>query len=351
MTERKQIRYSIFSFKRYIFFFILLSFIITCAILLFVNGLNLELKGNEWNAITTFINVFVLSLLFTVLEGIYYKFTLEKPLSLILDATEKITKGNFDIQIKSNSRLYRRNEMDIIIENINKMSEELSSIETLRSDFIANVSHELKTPVSIIKNYADLLQNTNITKEESEEYAKVISNTSRNLSDLIMNILRLSKLENQKILLNKETYNLSEQLTSCLLQFEQIWEDKKIDLKVNIEEQLNINADKELMSIVWNNLLSNAFKFTDAHGRIGVMAKKTEDGISVSIQDTGCGMNKEVGKHIFDKFYQGDISHATKGNGLGLALVKKIMELTKYDINVESELRKGTKFTVNIYEK
>ena len=241
--------------------------------------------------------------------------------------------------------------MDIIIENINQMTEELSSIETLRSDFIANVSHELKTPVSIIKNHAELMQSANITEEERQEYAKVISDTSRSLSNLIMNILRLSKLENQKILLNVETYNLSNQLISCILQFEQVWEEKDIELDTDIEDDLVISADQELMSIVWNNLLSNAFKFTDAEGKVTIIAKKKEDRILVSVQDTGCGMNSEVGRHIFDKFYQGDTSHSTKGNGLGLALVKKVTEMMKYDIDVESELGQGTVFTVSIYEK
>lgn len=351
MKDKRNINHSIFSFKRYLFFFILLSFTITCAILLFVNGLDINLKGNEWNAISTFLSIFILSLIFTIIEGIYHKLTIEKPLSLILDATEKITEGNFDVKIETNTGIRQKNEMDIIIENINQMTEELSSIETLRSDFIANVSHELKTPVSIIKNHAELMQSANITEEERQEYAKVISDTSRSLSNLIMNILRLSKLENQKILLNVETYNLSNQLISCILQFEQVWEEKDIELDTDIEDDLVISADQELMSIVWNNLLSNAFKFTDAEGKVTIIAKKKEDRILVSVQDTGCGMNSEVGRHIFDKFYQGDTSHSTKGNGLGLALVKKVTEMMKYDIDVESELGQGTVFTVSIYEK
>lgn len=344
----KEIHHSIFSIKRYIIFFLILCLVITCCILLFVNGIDIPLTNKKWNAISTFISVIIFSLVFTIIDGIYHKITIEKPLKSLLEASQKIIKGDFSARVEPLHGLQKRNEMDIIIQNFNNMAEELASIETLRTDFIANVSHELKTPISIIKNNADFMQSDKISDEERKEYAKIISDSSKNLSNLITNILRLNKLENQKIFLNSKKFNLSEQLIQCMLKFESIWEEKDIDIQVDIDENMMIYGDEELLDIVWNNLLSNAFKFTEAKGTVAIMAKKENENIVVSIKDAGCGISEKVGKHIFDKFYQGDTSHATKGNGLGLALVKRIIEIMNYEISVESVVNKGTVFTVKI---
>ncbi|WP_455542580.1 HAMP domain-containing sensor histidine kinase [Intestinibacter sp.] len=282
------------------------------------------------------------------MHGTYYRFIVEKPVRQILDATHRITNGDFKVRIEPIHVLGKRNELDIIIDNFNKMAEELSSIETLRTDFISNVSHELKTPLSIIQNYAALMQDENTTDLERKEYSKSIYETSQNISKLVTNILKLNRLENQKIFLETKSYNLSNQLAECLLSFEHIWENKNIDIKVDIDENIMLNADEELTSIIWNNLYSNAFKFTEANGTVSVQAKSNKNSIIVSVSDTGCGMNKETGKHIFEKFYQGDTSHATKGNGLGLALVKRIIDIMNADIYIESSLGKGTTFTVKL---
>ena len=340
--------YSLFSIRRYVIFFISLCFVITCCMLLFLDDLDVGLHENRWRAISTFINIFFLSFIFTILDGFFHKISVERPVRQILEASQNIIKGDFTARIESSHGLQIRNEMDLIIDNFNEMAEELASIETLRSDFIANVSHELKTPLSIIKNYADMMQNDDLSIEEQKEYARIISDTSQDLSALIMNILKLNKLENQKIYLEAKEYNVSNQLIECLVAFEHIWEEKNITIETAINDDLMLYADEELMSIVWNNLLSNAFKFTDAKGTVGIRAFEEDGYIIVSVHDTGNGIHPDVGKHIFEKFYQGDISHSTKGNGLGLALVKKIVEIMKADIYVESIPNKSTVFTVKL---
>lgn len=346
---KDNIKYSLFSIRRYIFIFIMLCFVLTCSILLFTSGLHISLSNEKGRAIGIFVNIIFLSFIFTYIDGIYHRITIQKPVNSILEATSKITKGDFHVKIDNIHDSSHHNEFDIIIHNINTMARELESTETLRSDFIANVSHELKTPISIIKNHAQFIQYEDLTLEEIKEYAKIINDTSSNLNEMIMNILKLSKIENSKILVNKKDYNLSHQLIQCILQFESIWEKKNIDIDVHIKEDVIIHSDEELLSIVWNNLLSNAFKFSDNGGLVKISLIQDKEKITVSISDNGCGMSNEVGQHIFDKFYQGDTSHAVKGNGLGLALVKEIIELMNYDINVESALNEGSTFSITIY--
>ena len=346
MKQQRKIKRSLFSFKAYILYFILVAFVVTCCMILFLSDLDKEHIDFTKNAFSTFLNVLLLRLIITLLHGLYYKITVEKPVRSILNATQKIVKGDFSVRIDSDQFVKNSNELDIIINNFNEMAKELSGIETLRLDFISNVSHELKTPLAIIRNYSELMMEDEISNDQMKDYARNINNASRNLSDLITNILKLNRLENQSIYLDVKQFNMSEQLTQAILGFENIWEEKEIEIDVDIEDDILIESDEELWMIVWNNLLSNAFKFTDPHGKVSVHAKQDDRHIRVTIQDNGCGMSKEVGKHIFDKFYQGDTSHATQGNGLGLALVKRIIDIVQASISVESTLGEGTAFSV-----
>lgn len=342
------------SIYRYFLFFMLIAFVITCCMLLFVNAmsesLGIVLTGENLNVASklTFANVVLLSLLYTVIDMIRRKITVGRPLKKITEAANKLMKGDFSVRIptvRSVSDAYVFNQ---IIECFNKIAEELSGIETLRTDFIANVSHELKTPLSVIQNYATLLQDTTIPDEKRKEYAETVAESARKLSSLISNILKLNKLENQQIFPEKQKYNLGEQLCESLLSFENVWEAKNLQIETDIEEDVFVETDYEMMSLVWNNLFSNAVKFTEDGGKISLKLKTEADFAIVNISDTGCGISKEIGLKMFDKFYQGDTSHATQGNGLGLALVKRVVDITGSVISVESELNKGTTFSVKM---
>jgi len=338
----------------YVVFFLIVAFLITCCTMLFVSvlaesmGIVFTSENIGVAAKLTFLNVVVLSLLLTVVDVVRRKITVERPVRRIIAAAEAIMKGDFSVRIPKGSGISYSDEFDEIAEYFNRMAKELGSIETLRGDFVANVSHELKTPLAVIKNYAVMLENPSLSDEERAEYAKAISAASGRLAGLITNILKLNKLENQQIVPRFVPYDLSEQLCTCLLAFEDVWSSKELMLKTDIEDGVTVESDAEMMSLVWNNLFSNAMKFTAKSGIVSVSLHADGEFATVCVKDTGCGISPEVGARMFDKFYQGDTSHATEGNGLGLALVRRVIDLTGSDISVESELGVGTAFTVKI---
>ena len=274
--------------------------------------------------------------------------TYEEPMHMLAEAAKKVADGDFSVYVPTLHTSDKLDYLDIMIMDFNRMVEELGSIETLKTDFVSNVSHEMKTPIAIIKNYAELLQTDRIEDGRRKEYAESIENAAIRLSDLIGNILKLTKLENQRITPEVEDYDVCRQLCECILQFEDAWDEKEIELEVEIEDAAMVRADEKLMELVWNNLLSNAIKFTEPGGSVTVSQTSDENYIRVSVSDTGCGMSQECIKHIFDKFYQGDTSHSKQGNGLGLALVKRVLELMDGDIRIVSEEGKGSTFTVTL---
>lgn len=274
--------------------------------------------------------------------------TYEEPLKNLAKATEKVANGDFSVYVPTINNVDRLDYLDVMIMDFNKMVEELGSIETLKTDFVSNVSHEMKTPIAVMKNYAELLQMKEVSEEQRITYAKSIEEAASRLSHLISNILKLNRLENQSIVPCADTYDLSRQLCDCILMFENIWEEKDIEMDIDIEERTIIRSDESLMELVWNNLLSNALKFTESGGMVSVKQTTSEKGISIAVSDSGCGMSEESVKHIFDKFYQADTSHFKEGNGLGLAMVKRIIDLLDGTIFVESKLGKGSTFTVTI---
>lgn len=348
MKLSKKARRRLASAARYFLFFLSSALVVTCCFLLFFNNAPLSEEIIRQSAPITFFNIILLSLCFSIIDWIYRKITVERYVKRILEATEKITDGDFSVRIKTIRTNNSTNEFDEIISGFNKMAQELSSVETLRTDFIANVSHELKTPLAVMQNYGTLLQSPDLTDENRIEYAKAITSASRRLANLITNILKLNKLENQQIFPSAEPYNLGKQLIECLLSFEDAWSEKEIDIETDIDDELIIEADAELLSLVWNNLFSNAVKFTPKNGRIAVSLKKENGYAVVKVSDTGCGITSDVGEHIFEKFYQGDASHALQGNGLGLALVKRIMDITNGEISVDSVPDKGSTFCVKL---
>ena len=340
--------------NHYVVFFLLVGFVATCCMTLFLNALaaNMDLVFTEENVATaaklTFGNVILLTLLFATIDYLRRKVTVDRPVRKITEAAEKIMQGDFSVRIEPLKNIPGTESFNQIIRAVNKMAEELSGTETLRTDFIANVSHELKTPLAVMGNYATMLQRPGITDEERVEYAKSISEAARRLAQLITNILKLNKLENQQIFPKAEEYDLGEQLCECLLQFEDAWERKNLNIETDISDDVRIRSDAELLSLVWNNLISNAVKFTPDGGTIGVSLKAENGHVIVAVSDTGCGIKPEVGQHIFEKFYQGDTSHATQGNGLGLALVKRVVDILNGEISVQSVYGQGTTFTVKI---
>ena len=269
----------------------------------------------------------------------------EEPMHKLAEATEQVAGGDFSVYIPPLHTSDKLDYLDVMIVDFNKMVEELGSIETLKTDFFSNVSHEIKTPLAVIQNNAELLRTENLT-DTQQEYTDTIYQSSRRLSDLIGNILKLNKLEKQNITPDTQVYDVCAQLAECALGFEAAWEEKALDFDADMEDRAEIAADPALMELVWNNLFSNAVKFTEPGGSITLTETSDGENVYVSVRDTGCGMDENTKKHMFEKFYQGDTSHAAAGNGLGLALALRVLQLNNFKITVESAPGEGSTFTV-----
>ena len=349
-TTKKILR----TLSNFFIFFLLAAFVTTCCVMLFVSALqksiDREFTQSEitLSAKITMANVVLISIAMATIDYIRRKLTVERPVKQIANATSKMIEGDFSVRIEPIAKFGTDDSFNEIIECVNKMAEELSGVETLRTDFISNVSHEMKTPLAVMQNYGTLLQTPALSEEKRIEYAKTITDAARRLADIMTNILKLNRLENQQIYPNLATFDLGEQLCESLLQYESAWERKNIEIETDIAEGVRVCADAELLSLVWNNLFSNAFKFTADGGKVTLVLTADEKYATVKVSDTGCGMSAEVGAHIFEKFYQGDTSRATQGNGLGLPLVKRVIDIMQGEISVESMIGVGTSFTVKI---
>lgn len=347
--REKQVNESRSRFPRSTFWIVLAVLLITAGIHI---GIIIGMDRAGWPAIVqAHIMVFYwlgVAFLLTWLIRSRMKKVYDAPLQAISEATKQVSHGDLTVRIDPIHEEGKGDYLDLMIHDLNIMFAELGSIETLKTDFISNVSHEIKTPISVIQNYSSLLKADGLPDDQRREYAELVSDAAMRLSALITNILRLNRLENQQILPAFEEYDLSGQLTECLLGFESVWEEKNIEISPDIDDSIMVSSDRELMTVVWNNLLSNAFKFTEPGGTVSV-ALYSEDGVVVvTVSDTGCGMDRETVDHIFDRFYQGDTSHATQGNGLGLALVKRIIDIIDGEISVKSSPGEGSIFTVKL---
>ncbi len=229
------------------------------------------------------------------------------------------------------------------------MAEELENTELLRSDFINNFSHEFKTPIVSIAGFAALLKRGNLTEEQQAEYAGVIEEESLRLAALATNVLNLTKVENQTILTDVTEYNLSEQVRSCVLLLERKWERKHIEMELAFDEY-EICANEELLKLVWINLIDNAIKFSREYSAVHIRISATEERLTVEIKNTGNPIPAESMERIFHKFYQADESHASEGNGVGLAIVKKVVDLHQGNVCAESG-SECTSFTVRLPRK
>lgn len=334
--------------------FALVAFAVSCCMMLFLNtmassmGLVYTSEDISDASKITMLNAILITVIFYVIDRVRRYFTIEKPARRIIEAADRIMKGDFSYRIAITRPYELWDELDMIADRINRMAQALSTTESLHSDFISNVSHEIKTPLAVMKNYATLLRVGGVSDVERQEYARAIEDAAGRLSTLVANILRLNKLENQQISPRFEKYDLSEQVCRCLIGLEDVWEKKGIEIETDIEDGICVLGDEDMMELVWSNLISNALKFTESGGTVAVSVHADGEYALVSVRDTGCGMSGSTGNRIFEKFYQGDTSHSQAGNGLGLALVKRVIDITGSSISVESELGVGSTFTVRI---
>lgn len=286
-------------------------------------------------ALTTFAGAFALTLM------ISHSFF--APVHRLILALKEVANGNFEIQLPEDSKWSDIQEMNV---NFNRMVKELNSIQLIQSDFIQNVSHEIKTPLAAMEGYASLLAASPLSPEQ-KEYSDRILESSRRLTRLTGNILLLSKLENQQIAPQKKRFLLDEQLRLCILSLEPLWSEKNLSMDIDLQE-VSCFGCEELLAQVWTNLLSNAVKYTPKGGSITVRLLELNNDIQVTVQDSGIGMSEDIQRHIFDKFYQADRSRSSGGNGLGLALVRRILTLCGGEIHVKSQPDQGSLFVVHL---
>ena len=342
-----RVKVSVFPLQGFIISFIALGLLTTCQMLIlqdFVDYSSLPLKY-----VVAIVAYWILVAAgFTLYTKYQFNHHYQNPMGVFAEATRKVASGDFSVYVPPRHLPEKMDYMDAIIMDFNVMVEALGSIETLKTDFFSNVSHEIKTPLSIIQNYAQGLKDGNLSDVQKEAYIDTILESSTRLSELISNILKLNKLEKQNLQPIPEPYDVCAQLCECALRYEDVWTQKDIEFEADVEDRATIEADASLMELVWNNLISNAVKFTEPGGTITLKQTSTGNEIIVSVSDSGCGMSEETLAHIFDKFYQGDTSHSTEGNGLGLALVQRILQLIDGNISVSSNSGVGTCFTVRI---
>lgn len=269
-----------------------------------------------------------------------------KPVSRLINQMDRLASGDFKVRMRPSSR---NRVFDDVSRSFNKMAEELENTEMLRSDFINNFSHEFKTPIVSIAGFAKLLRKGNLTEEQKAEYIAIIEEESLRLSAMATNVLNLTKVENQTILTEISEFNLSEQLRSCILLLVDKWEKKQIEFKLDFREHM-ISANEELLKQAWINLIDNAIKFSPEGGLIELALEETENQISVSVINAGEEIPPEDRERIFKKFYQADKSHSSEGNGIGLAIVKRVAELHRGSTQVQSE-DGFTRFTVTLPKK
>lgn len=271
-----------------------------------------------------------------------------KPLSELIEATKRVSEGDYTAQVEMGwSERHTIKELSALIRRFNEMAKELRNTELFRKDFISSFSHEFKTPLASIRGFARQLYEGGLTPEQQREFSKIILDETEYLSALSANTLLLTSLENRDIVSDKKRFSLDEQLRDCMIRLEPQWSAKNIEIDMEQMEDISLYWNDQLLAHVWNNLFDNAVKFTDEGGCIRVSCTRGNGGVTVTVSDSGCGISPEALPHIFDKFYQEDSSHATKGYGLGLPLAKRIVELYGGTISADST-KQGTTFTVRL---
>ncbi len=324
------------------FYFVLIVTIVVI-VAIWVAGIFSGLIGN---IIEEIIPSILMMVGFGIVIGIILSYllglTLLKPIKKLESAMNSVAEGDLEIKVEEKGYF---DEIENINHSFNLMMKELRANQLIQKDFISNVSHEFKTPLSAIEGYATLLQDSTLTQEERDEYLKEIISTTSELTELVGNILLLSKISNQAIAYPKQKYLLDEQLRRVVVNLEPNWSKKNIEIYADFE-QIEFNGNENLMSNVWRNLIENAIKYSPNDAKIVISLKRVGEEIEFFVVDQGEGIKEEDKKHIFDKFYQADTSHKQEGNGLGLALVKNILDIFGGKIIVENVKPQGAKFIV-----
>lgn len=285
----------------------------------------------------------LLSMLITIVFVLIVLKQIVKPIKRLTDATKQVAIGNFDVEVNQKTH----DEIGILVMNFNKMAKELKNNEYLKKDFVSSVSHEFKTPIASISGFAKIIQSNEIDDQTRREYIQIIIDETDRLAKLSSNLLRLSSLENQAIIEKTHHFSLDEQIRRVILLLEQTWSKKALELDLDLEA-LDFRGDEELLQQVWINLLDNAIKFSDHGGLLTVRVYAQSQSAIVEIGDSGKGMDDATVGRIFEKFYQGDLAHKTDGNGLGLSIVKRIVDLYEGEISCVSRLGHGTTFTIKL---
>lgn len=332
------------------------STIITAGVIIVYSGVLLSIfknisfnNDNSWFLTGAILGLIVVtSLCIACLTNYVHYVFLTQPVLTLADAARKVAGGDYSVKLYPHRNDGKINEMDALYEDFNNMVDVLNSTEMLKSSFISNISHELKTPIAVINNYSSIIATNNLSREEEIEYIEKIRSASSDLSTLITNILQISKLDNNQIETHPTSFDLCEEIIQSVLAFEMQLDEKEIELELNIPETYNIISDSGLLKIVINNLLSNAIKFSPSGKKISIGLTDASETVTVSVSDQGCGIPEESCKYIFDKFYQADASHTTKGNGLGLAMAKQIIHLLNGSIKVNSVVGEGSEFTITL---
>ena len=332
----------------FLFFFLPIVLVVGISVLVFE-----VLQKNNGDNPTLIVLVMVgLCLLFSfaaaMVEFFRHKWQVERRVQEILQGTERIAQGDFSVRFSITHEWGYYDDFDRIKENLNTLAKELSNTELVHSDFISSVSHEIKTPLAVINSYARMLAKVGDDRQAAERYAETLVKATDRLSALVSNILKLNKLENGEVLPEFSTIRAGQVLIETIFGMEELIEKKGLVLETDIDEGLRLSAPEGYWEILCGNLLSNAIKFTESGGKISVRLYAFAKEIVFSVKDSGCGISPEAGKRIFDKFYQADTSRKGEGNGLGLALVKKVIQRMGGEISVESEIGKGSVFTVRL---
>jgi len=334
-------------FSSVVFCFFIMTMLIVGIVIIFLIHKGVLSHGRDVPRVDhLIINIMIASVLLgAILTAVASRIPL-KPVNSFINAMNRLASGDYKTRLQFGKFFDRFSIAQELTESFNHMAEELDKTEMLRSDFINNFSHEFKTPIVSIAGFANLLKYGNLTDEQKAEYINIIEEESLRLAAMATNVLNLTKLENQTILTGASEFNLSEQIRNCVLLLENKWSKKNIDLDLAFEEY-NIYANEEMLKEVWINLLDNAFKFSDEGGTVRINITEIEDRILVSVSNTGEEIPEKAKELIFRKFYKVDESHSSTGNGIGLAIVKKIVELHGGDVIVSSGNRK-TVFTVSL---